>query len=480
MDELQPNPDDCGKFEPNQFKQEKCKHCSRSWTEHKGVISEEYLQKFLQKKLQVQEEKEKKEAEAQQAAAAKKLAKKRASQAAEDDWLFGERKEPEPDSDDDMGFRMLLGSEIAKPQAMQPVSKELKVVNLIDWGECDVADQELPGGEATGSSSSTRAPALEARAELYTPGRGDLGFQDTVSQLSSTGPAFQSGSQDLLTEIQHLRQMLADANEEKAIQVAIIQDEVTEKQEKIHELEALLREARLKVDSVDEKEPIGHADPAEAERLRARLPELEAKLEEKEQAGNADPAEAERLKARLSELEAKLEEVQRGHDPAEAERLKAHSFELEAKLEAAEARWAAEGAAAVEGSQRIEDALVVVSEVRELCNRTYQVLEDSPGEPSAESCSSGDLQGELGRCRTSAHLAVGAAERLASERRQLMAKLEELERERRPTPATTAQEAQAAKALRDIRLHAEQQLAWVLQRMSVSHSHQAELQKLGS
>eukprot|EP00913_Durusdinium_trenchii_P035800 g33499.t1 len=89
-----------------------------------------------------------------------------------------------------------------------------------------------------------------------------------------------------------------------------------------------------------------------------------------------------------------------------------------------------------------------VSEVRELCNRTYQVLEDSPGEPSAESCSSGDLQGELGRCRTSAHLAVGAAERLASERRQLMAKLEELERERRPTPATTAQEAQAAKAPR--------------------------------
>eukprot|EP00913_Durusdinium_trenchii_P035799 g33498.t1 len=187
------------------LEEEKCKHCSRSWTEHKGVISEEYLQKFLQKKLQVQEEKEKKEAEAQQAAAAKKLAKKRASQAAEDDWLFGERKdtlkgtpqklylsEPEPDSDDDMGFRMLLGSEIAKPQAMQPVSKELKVVNLIDWGECD----ELPGGEATGSSSSTRAPALEARAELYTPGRGDLGFQDTVSQLSSTGPAFQSGSQE--------------------------------------------------------------------------------------------------------------------------------------------------------------------------------------------------------------------------------------------------------------------------------------------
>ena len=32
-------------------------------------------------------------------------------------------------------------------------------------------------------------------------------------------------------------------------------------------------------------------------------------------------------------------------------------------------------------------------------------------------------------------------------------------------------------ALRDIRLHAEQQLAWVLQRMSVSHSHQATLKR---
>ena len=50
---------DCEKFEPNTFKkavvsiimtqcmfsgsvklQEKCKHCGRSWTEHKGVISE--------------------------------------------------------------------------------------------------------------------------------------------------------------------------------------------------------------------------------------------------------------------------------------------------------------------------------------------------------------------------------------------------------------------------------------------------------
>ena len=63
--------------------EEKCKHCGRSWTEHRGAISEEHLEKFLQKKQQAQLEKERKEAEATQAAAAKKAAKKRASQA----WL---------------------------------------------------------------------------------------------------------------------------------------------------------------------------------------------------------------------------------------------------------------------------------------------------------------------------------------------------------------------------------------------------------
>ncbi|CAE7658705.1 unnamed protein product, partial [Symbiodinium pilosum] len=45
-------------------------------------------------------------------------------------------------------------------------------------------------------------------------------------------------------------------------------------------------------------------------------------------------------------------------------------------------------------------------------------------------------------------------------------------------PDQRAEDAQAAKALRDVRLHAEQQLAWILQRMGVTHQA-AELQKVG-
>eukprot|EP00438_Fugacium_kawagutii_P016941 Skav230404 [mRNA] locus=scaffold4006:4348:7710:+ [translate_table: standard] len=116
----------------------------------------EYLQKFLQKRQQAQEEKEKKEA-------------------VEDDWLFDDKDKKEAaapddnDSEDDFAFRMLLflPSEMEKAPP-KPVNKELKaeqalskletvtankgfwgpglaigvqVVNLIDWGECDVADE---------------------------------------------------------------------------------------------------------------------------------------------------------------------------------------------------------------------------------------------------------------------------------------------------------------------------------------------------
>ena len=69
-----------------------------------------------------------------------------------------------------------------------------------------------------------------------------------------------------------------------------------------------------------------------------------------------------------------------------------------------------------------------------------------------------------GRART----AVEAAERLVAEKGQLQAKLEDLERK-----AVGPQE--AAKALRDIRLHAEQQLSWVLQKMSVSHQKEPKV-----
>jgi len=452
LNELQPNPDDCTKFEPNPFKQEKCKHCGRLWIEHKGVISEEYLLKFLKKRLQEKEEKEKKEAEAVQAAAAKKLAKKRASQAAEDDWLFEDKDKDKDgtveatgnDSDDDMGFRMLLGSEIGNFAPQKVEHKELKVVNLIDFNECDVADDtEEANGEATGSSVSTRAPLIEARPEVsYPMGKGDSGFHDSAGRLPS---GLQSASHhDLVEEIQLLRQMLEDANEEKEIQVEIVRDDVAEKQQKILELtrqkdemEALLREARSKIESYDEQP--------------------------KEEAATADKAEEEKLKARLTELEAKLE-------AAEAEKAAEVQKALEAQT-AAEAQLAAAGGLEAAASSQIQEALVTVSEVTELCSRTSRILrEEGDG---GESSSSSDLKAELTRCRERAQCAADTAERVISDKRQLLAKLEELERLER-------ERKDYAQAVRDIRLYAERELALVLQRMSISHGHQAELQKLGS
>jgi len=454
LNELQPNPDDCTKFEPNPFKQEKCKHCGRLWIEHKGVISEEYLLKFLKKRLQEKEEKEKKEAEAVQAAAAKKLAKKRASQAAEDDWLFEDKDKDKDgtveatgnDSDDDMGFRMLLGSEIGNFAPQKVEHKELKVVNLIDFNECDVADDtEEANGEATGSSVSTRAPLIEARPEVsYPMGKGDSGFHDSAGRLPS---GLQSASHhDLVEEIQLLRQMLEDANEEKEIQVEIVRDDVAEKQQKILELtrqkdemEALLREARSKIESYDEQP------------------------KEEKEAATADKAEEEKLKARLTELEAKLE-------AAEAEKAAEVQKALEAQT-AAEAQLAAAGGLEAAASSQIQEALVTVSEVTELCSRTSRILrEEGDG---GESSSSSDLKAELTRCRERAQCAADTAERVISDKRQLLAKLEELERLER-------ERKDYAQAVRDIRLYAERELALVLQRMSISHGHQAELQKLGS
>eukprot|EP00435_Cladocopium_sp_Y103_P006058 s4367_g1.t4 len=382
----------------------------------------------------------------------------------------------------------------------QSVVRGSEVVNLIDWDECDVADETedcraddmgVTGGEATGSSVSTRAPLIEASS--YPTIRGDLGFQDT-GQLSVGGMPYQSGNQDLQTEIQLLRQMLADANEEKTIQVAIVRDEVAEKQEQVQELtrqkselEALLREARSKLDSCDEKEKEVERDHAEEERLKARMAELEAKLQE------------ERLKARMAELEAKFQEKEVERDHAEEERLKARMAELEAKLqekEAAQAEKAAEvekvaevqraaeaqiaaaaGGAEAAVSSQIQEALVTVSEVTELCNRTSRILCDE-GEGAESSSSSNHLQAELARCRERAQSAANAAERVISDRRQLVAKVEELERLDRERKDYAQDRPKFA--VRDVRLYAEQQLALILQRMSVSHGHQAELPKLGS
>merc|ERR1719456_1773100 len=115
MDELVPNPDNCPRFEPNQFKKEKCKNCGRPWQEHQGVITQAQVDVYTASKKKAAEDKAAKEAEAKAKAKAKIAAKKKAQQAVEDEWLFDGSKaaadDKDDDSDDDLGFRMFSAGE---------------------------------------------------------------------------------------------------------------------------------------------------------------------------------------------------------------------------------------------------------------------------------------------------------------------------------------------------------------------------------
>jgi len=200
------------------------------------------------------------------------------------------------------------------------------------------------------------------------------------------------------------------------------------------------------------------------------------------------------------------------------ERLCAALAESEAQAEAMRVRLAQPAAAATPGNtgeaedirqkeaSQLEDACSRVRELRELCLRTLRVLNAGELKPS-ESTVEGSLQrlqAELQDSREAASAVHAAAERFAEDRRQLAAKLHELEHElannkaartevagrsassspvdeRKPAaPSQVAVqngrqvEQQVAQALRDMRVHAEQQLAWVVEQLS----KQAELQRL--
>ncbi|CAE7772526.1 unnamed protein product, partial [Symbiodinium sp. CCMP2456] len=568
---LTPNPDGCECFEPNPFKPEKCKNCGRVWTEHAGVISEAHLKVFLQQRQKSQEDKDKKEAEAKQAAAAKKSAKKRASQAVEDDWLFGaDKDEPEKndeESDDDLGFRMFSAADFVTSDpgpvgSMIEPNRQLKVVNLIDWGECDVA-QELSGaGEATGSSASTMAPPVEVRQTLPDPrAGGDSHFQESFGSTPNLVPL--SGNQDLVTEIQHLKQMLADANEEKDIQVAIVRDEVQEKEQEIqallrqkNETEALLREARQKIES-EASQPAAASSPeqlAEVQQLRAQVAEAEAKLEAREAQEAAVSAEVQQLRARVAESEAEAE----GRTPppdqsSEVLQLRARADEAEALLKAREAQEAAvsaevqqlrarvaESEAEAEGRTPPPDQSSEVLQLRARADEAEALLKalrqrDPTAHPEAgnsdgtsldhsieveqlkarasqaeerlealqkDTASSEELEPLRARAaQAETQLQAATLESQAKQAEleawqqkhaassaevvQLRTRLAEVEEELKAlqhsaaAPVQHAEDAQAAKALRDVRMHAEQQLAWILQRMGVTHQA-AELQKVGA
>lgn len=303
MDELQPNPDRCIGFQPNPFKKEKCKDCGRIWVEHKGLISEETVQGYVRAREKVAADKLRGEEEVKAKADAKKLAKRRQEMAEADKWFY-DQEDPQLDSeDDDNGFRMFESGSLPRNEVPTPAAaRNLKIVNLIDFGECDVADSASE--PAWVSAPESAAPAWEPQPPpepAWEPPR-----QSFVPEPSQ--------EEELLSEIQHLRQMLADANEEKNIQVAIIRDDVAEKQQQLDE--ALRQHTDVEASLCSAREEIARlaSQQEEARETSSRLAGAEASLRTAREEIRAYEMEGERARAE-SELAASRE-VEAEHLPA--------------------------------------------------------------------------------------------------------------------------------------------------------------------
>lgn len=213
--ELIPNQDDCSQFEPNLYKKERCINCSRPWNEHLGVISPEELKNILDERDKLQQDKQKAHDMLRQKSLTNNFPPTK-DRAVEDNWFFDGTLDENcvdynlADSDDDADFRMITPPRVADltndrpPLEFEPI----KVVNFIDFDECD-------------------------RLELTLDSSG-------ADNVSDVAPSIGVSQENLVSEIQHLRQRLADANEEKKIEAAIFKDEVIEKQALIDKLSGRL------------------------------------------------------------------------------------------------------------------------------------------------------------------------------------------------------------------------------------------------
>jgi len=222
---------------------------------------------------------------------------------------------------------------------------------------------------------------------------------------------------ELLTELQHLRLMLADATEERSIQLAIVRDEVAEKS-------AQLSAAR--------------DEATEAQRFTGELlrqqAELEGQLGEARQQFCALEAQA---AGERQEAQARLErcESQAEFQRCEALRFRAEAERLQAALQAQQAlagRRAALGhapapAAAGQGSaatwqpapQASPFVEALVAEIRGLCLQTWDALGgggvEPPSAPAKAPAAAGRLEAELRSLCDAAAAANAAAWRVSAE-----------------------------------------------------------------
>lgn len=249
-DILVPNPDGCTAFDPHPFKKETCKSCRRRWEEHKDAIDPRLLQEFLEARRKAAEEKEKARTAQLEKERAKAAAKKKANQAVEDEWYFEGKEEAGDDSDGGDGFRMVSTADM-KPKAQSQPKQQLVVKNLIDFGECDAADP-TPAEPPQKLADTGDLDLLAGSGNMPDPTAVMPAFSPRVPQDDESHPQPSATSafpdSHLRAELEHLEMRLAQANEQKKIELEIVNDELQAKDRMVAELkqERDLANERLK------------------------------------------------------------------------------------------------------------------------------------------------------------------------------------------------------------------------------------------
>merc|ERR1712136_573512 len=232
--------------------------------------------------------------------------------AAEDRWYFddGDTVETNCDSDDE-GFRMLSCKDFETSLGGLRGSdafgtRQMNVTNLINFDECNVPVDNTV--HASKSSSRAEVHTTVTSSTVEAAPSAATGVSTVVHRTTSTRTTSRTSSREfrgtdskddhLLQEIQYFRQMLADSNEEKAIQVAIIQEdlalaraEVTVKQNTIIQMTRERAETERLLDSMREdmaklmqaqKKDVTDASSRLIERRTRDLVEREADLSRRE------------------------------------------------------------------------------------------------------------------------------------------------------------------------------------------------------
>jgi len=331
---LQPNPSGCLQFESNVFRKEKCKHCGHPWRLHLGVISDSVVQSFMNANGEGGAASSSSAGATVPMSKAKAKAKVQAKSAArhqhraiEDEWLFegelGQTGTPSSDSEGDGGFRMHLGSDFSPPVGRAASLSGgtaswagPKIINLLDLSECDLPAQShtdpvpvripwaMPSLPASGAGP---APTIASASSSRQP-QATGGMSSAESSSSAPPPAIGRTVSTPVEkeEISYLRQMLADAQEEKAIQIAIVQDKLDEQQSVLDTMsrQNAHKEAQLR-EAIEELERAGTTRSGETTGVAERLKAMRH-MQDREEEFRRREEEFKRREEELTQRELKL------------------------------------------------------------------------------------------------------------------------------------------------------------------------------